>query len=94
MNTLTETELNQDTEVLEEKVVESRLVLHNDDHNTFDWVIETLMEVCNHDELQAEQCALLVHHKGKCSVSRGSYMKMKMMKDEIINRGINATVEK
>ncbi|MBK7149309.1 MAG: ATP-dependent Clp protease adaptor ClpS [Bacteroidetes bacterium] len=94
MITNTETELQLDTDVLEEKLVESKLVLHNDDYNTFDWVIETLIEVCNHDELQAEQCALIVHHKGKCSVSHGSYTKMKMMKDEIVNRGINATVEK
>ncbi len=94
MMTNTETELQLESDVLEEKVVESKLVLHNDNYNTFDWVIETLIEVCQHDEIQAEQCALIVHHKGKCAVSHGSYTKMKMMKDEIVNRGINATVEK
>ena len=61
-----------DTEVLvEEKVKEelkdlNQIVLYNDDVNTFDWVIESLIEVCEHEPLQAEQCTILVHYKGKC----------------------------
>lgn len=51
--------------------VNNEIVLHNDDVNTFDHVIDTLMRVCKHDELQAEQCALLVHYKGKCTVKTG-----------------------
>ena len=49
------------------------IILYNDDVNTFDHVIETLIEVCEHTAEQAEQCALIVHYKGKCSVKRGSY---------------------
>ena len=49
------------------------IILHNDDVNTFDHVIESLMEVCGHDPIQAEQCAWIVHYNGKCSVKRGAY---------------------
>jgi len=53
------------------------LILHNDDVNTFDFVIRTLMDVCDHDSLQAEQCALIAHHNGKCGVKRGSWTELK-----------------
>ena len=49
------------------------IILYNDDVNTFDHVIRTLIEVCEHTPEQAEQCSLIVHYKGKCSVKRGSY---------------------
>ena len=49
------------------------IILHNDDVNTFDHVIESLMEVCGHDPIQAEQCAWIVHYNGKCSVKRGTF---------------------
>src|SRR6266487_6236089 len=69
------------------------LVLWNDDVNTFDWVIETLIEVCGHSEEQAEQCAYIIHFQGKCSVKQGDYEKLKVMCDKITDRGIGATVE-
>ncbi len=50
-----------------------RLILYNDEVNTFDFVIETLIEVCEHDALQAENCALITHFKGKCPVKNGSF---------------------
>ena len=49
------------------------IILYNDEVNTFDHVIKTLIEVCDHTPEQAEQCSLIVHYKGKCSVKRGSY---------------------
>jgi ATP-dependent Clp protease adaptor protein ClpS len=69
------------------------LIVWNDDVNTFEWVIETLIEVCGHTEEQAEQCAYLVHFKGKCDVKQGEYEKLKVMCDKITDRGIGATVE-
>ena len=69
------------------------LVVWNDEVNTFEWVIETLMEVCNHSYEQAEQCAYFIHHKGKYAVKQGDYEKLKPMCDAITDRGIGATVE-
>ena len=62
-------------DVLAEVVLsdEWHIVLFNDNHNTFDHVIDCLMEVCGHDALQAEQCAMIVHFKGKCTVKSGDY---------------------
>ncbi|MBP6303756.1 MAG: ATP-dependent Clp protease adaptor ClpS [Bacteroidia bacterium] len=69
------------------------LVLHNDDVNTFDFVIECLVNVCKHDTLQAEQCALLVHYTGKAIVKSGEYDKLVPMKTALTDRGLSATVE-
>jgi ATP-dependent Clp protease adaptor protein ClpS len=69
------------------------LIVWNDNVNTFDWVIATLVEVCGHTEEQAEQCAYLVHFKGKCDVKQGEYEKLKAMCEKITDRGIGATVE-
>ena len=70
-----------------------RLILHNDNHNTFEWVIETLMEVCKHSAEQAEQCSYIIHSKGKYAVKNGPFKLLKPMKDAITERGINATIE-
>ena len=86
-----ETEALEDTDVLESKGFS--LIVWNDEVNTFDWVIETLMEVCGHDSIQAQQCTLLIHFKGKCEVKQGSYEDLKPMCDEITNRKIGATLE-
>jgi len=70
-----------------------RLVLHNDDLNTFDWVIESLVEICNHSSVQAEQCAYIVHYKGKCAVRQGAEELVKPMRNALVDRGLNATLE-
>jgi ATP-dependent Clp protease adaptor protein ClpS len=72
---------------------ESSLVVLNDDVNTFEGVISALMEILNHSSEQAEQCAWIVHTKGKCSVKNGSYEKLKPYKDAITERGIGAIIE-
>ena len=64
---------SQDEDVLVASEREHEIILYNDDVNTFDHVIKTLIEVCDHTPEQAEQCSLIVHYKGKCSVKRGSY---------------------
>jgi ATP-dependent Clp protease adaptor protein ClpS len=69
------------------------LIVWNDEVNTFEWVIETLMEVCGHSQEQAEQCAMIIHTKGKYAVKRGSYEELKPQCDAITDRGIGATIE-
>jgi len=84
-------------ESVEELVVEAthgyQLIVWNDEVNTFEWVIETLIEVCGHEHEQAEQCALLIHNRGKYAVKNGSYEQLKPMCDAITDRGIGATIE-
>jgi ATP-dependent Clp protease adaptor protein ClpS len=87
------TELERQHEVLEATIDPFHLVVWNDEVNTFDWVIETLVEVCSHSYEQAEQCAYLIHYKGKYSVKQGTYEHLRPMCDAITERGIGATVE-
>ena len=79
------------TETLAEELC--RLVVWNDEVNTFDWVIITLVEVCDHSYEQAEQCAWVIHTKGKYAVKNGTYDDLKPMCDAITDRGIGATIE-
>jgi len=68
------------------------LILHNDEENTFDFVIDTLMEVCGHDGVQAEQCALIAHYKGKCAVKNGSVTDLKPPYEEMTNRQLTVSI--
>ncbi len=72
---------------------QSKLVIHNDEQNTFEWVIKALMEICEHTEEQAEQSSYIIHHKGKYAVKWGILNDLKPMKDAIVDRGINVTIE-
>jgi ATP-dependent Clp protease adaptor protein ClpS len=69
------------------------LVLHNDDIHSFDFVIETLVEVCEHEHLQAEQCAFIAHHNGKCPVKSGQISDLKPRLDEMTRRGLTVSIE-
>ncbi|HYJ62708.1 MAG TPA: ATP-dependent Clp protease adaptor ClpS [Parafilimonas sp.] len=69
------------------------LIVWNDDVNTFEWVIETLVEICRHTYEQAEQCAFIIHFHGKYAVKQGDYETLKPMREAITERGINATIE-
>jgi ATP-dependent Clp protease adaptor protein ClpS len=69
------------------------LVVHNDDVNSFENVIFTLMEVCGHTMEQASQCTMIIHNKGKCSVKVGDLEEMNLMCEKVISRGITASVE-
>jgi ATP-dependent Clp protease adaptor protein ClpS len=84
---------SEDIDVLVDEVEPYHLVVWNDEVNTFEWVIETLVEVCNHSYEQAEQCAYIIHFRGKYSVKDGSYDELKPMCNAITERGIGATVE-
>ena len=86
--------IETDTEILE-KTVETdlmKLVVYNDDVNTFEWVIDTLIEVCKHTNEQAEQCTLIIHYKGKCSAKEGEFEELASMRNEICRRGISAEI--
>tara|TARA_R100000935_G_C2698656_1_gene109399 strand:- start:106 stop:384 length:279 start_codon:yes stop_codon:yes gene_type:complete len=85
-------------EVLEQKKTvtqknrDHEIVLFNDDYNTFDHVIETLIYVCDHTPEQAEQCSLLVHYKGKCTVKTGAYADLKPRCSKLLEAGLNAEI--
>ena len=78
------------TEIEESVGVNNEIVLYNDDVNTFDHVIDTLVRVCNHTSEQAEQCAILVHYKGKCTVKTGSLEKLKPMHEKLLSRSLTS----
>lgn len=69
------------------------LIVWNDEVNTFEWVIETLVDVCGHSVEQAEQCAIIIDSKGKYAVKTGAYDDLKPQCDAITDRGIGATIE-
>lgn len=70
-----------------------KLVVHNDDVNTFDWIIQSLVEICQHNLQQAEQCAMIIHFKGKYAVKEGGEAILKPMRVGLSDRGIGATLE-
>ncbi|WP_428743323.1 ATP-dependent Clp protease adaptor ClpS [Tenacibaculum sp.] len=79
--------------LVDEKLVSQKeIVLHNDDVNTFDHVIETLMHVCDHTPEQAEQCSLIVHYNGKCTVKTGPYKDLKPRCTLLLEAGLSAEI--
>lgn len=94
-NTQTFKDIDNLTEVIEKDVntASSQLVVFNDDFNTFDWVIQSFMEVCNHTFEQSEQLSLLIHYSGKARVKTGSLVALEPMKDALVERGISAVIE-
>jgi ATP-dependent Clp protease adaptor protein ClpS len=89
----TKTRQSVDVDTLTSTETPYSLVVWNDEVNTFEWVIETLIEVCGHSSEQAEQCAFLIHHQGKYAVKNGEYETLKQDCDAITDRGIGATIE-
>ncbi|MBN2777122.1 MAG: ATP-dependent Clp protease adaptor ClpS [Bacteroidales bacterium] len=69
------------------------LFLYNDNVNTFDYVITCLIEVCEHDIVQAEQCAFITHYKGKCDIKKGDYKSLKTLRESLIEKGLKATID-
>jgi ATP-dependent Clp protease adaptor protein ClpS len=82
-----------DEKIDQKRSKERILVLHNDDYHTFDYVIEALMQICEHDLLQAEQCTQLIHYKGKCDVKKGSFSYLRPMKNALIQKDLKATID-
>lgn len=81
----------KDTDELQSEV--KTLVLFNDDFNTFDFVVETLIDVCGHDPDQAEQCTMIVHYKGKCTVKSGPMYELKPIYLEMTNRTLTVEIK-
>ena len=93
MNTQSNTQFDLETDTLTLEGEVCMLIIWNDDVNTFEWVIQALIEICGHSTEQAEQCAIIIDSKGKYAVKEGTYDKLKPMCDAITDRGINATIE-
>lgn len=87
----TKEKLTQKSKNQESKI--NTLVLHNDNFNTFDFVIDALIDVCNHEENQAHQCAVITHHKGKCEIKNGLYSDLKIIKEKLTNIGLSVTID-
>lgn len=81
------------TSVLEEIQNLSCIILYNDDVNTFEHVIDSLVEICEHNLLQAEQCAYLVHYKGKCAIKSGTFDALEPLCTALLDRGLSAKIE-
>jgi len=85
-------------QVLEEVLVEEQIglnneiIVYNDDVNTFDHVIETLIRVCNHTAEQAEQCSIIIHYKGKCTVKTGILNELKPQCSSLLEAGLSAEI--
>jgi len=73
--------------------IKNELILFNDEVNSFDYVIETLMDICEHEQSQAEQCALIAHYNGKCPVRSGAFSELKPMHDGMSSRGLTVSIE-
>jgi len=86
------TKVEEEVLLDEEVLKQNEIVLYNDDVNTFDHVIDTLMDVCDHMPEQAEQCAIIVHHKGKCTVKTGDYDDLEPRCSMLLTAGLSAEI--
>ena len=89
----TETEVLEITEHVVKADNKRALTVHNDDYNTFDHVTATLIDVCKHNPIQAQQCTLIIHYNGKCEVKLGTLQELMPLRFAIQNRGISVTIE-
>jgi ATP-dependent Clp protease adaptor protein ClpS len=89
------TEVQEEYEVLdlETLVDQQTIVLYNDEVNTFDFVIDQLVKYCKHEPIQAEQCAYIVHYKGRCNVKTGSFEELKPVCSALLEKGLTAEIE-
>lgn len=96
MNRFVSGDVSVDEEVSIDEIIDLvdqlDLIVYNDDYNTFDHVIDTLIKVCKHDVVQAEQCTHLIHFKGKCAVKKGTFEELKPMRTGITDAGIKANI--
>lgn len=88
----TQKQYQEQVDILEDVLKENQIVLYNDDVNTFDHVIDTLIYACDHVPEQAEQCAIIVHYKGKCTVKTGSYDDLKPRCSKLLEAGLSAEI--
>ena len=93
MKNLFETDFETDVLTIEETDINKKIIVYNDEVNSFQHVINCLMKYCKHDIEQAEQCAWIIHTKGKCSIKEGTYDNLKPMKEALTENGISAKIE-
>lgn len=93
MQTQTEEEIDVLIEDLVDSGMVARLIVYNDEVNTFDWVIKCFMEICKHTEEQAEQLSYIIHFKGKATVKTGPKSELQPMKEALVDRGLSAVIE-
>ena len=74
------------------KSIEHELILINDDVHTFDYVIDALVEICNHTAEQATQCAFITHYKGQCEVKKGSLTRLRPLRRALVDKELRATI--
>ena len=89
---MTKEKTQENVDVLEQQVNQYEIVLFNDDVHTFDYVIDSLINVCEHSLEQAEQCTFLVHYKGKCAVKTGELKELKSKCTQLLNLGLSAEI--
>ena len=88
----TKEKIQEVVDILEKEVNQHEIVLHNDEVNTFDFVIDSLIDVCEHSVEQAEQCTWLVHYKGKCTVKTGVYEELEPQCSQLLKAGLSAEI--
>lgn len=87
-------ERTKSSDQIEEQMTDKReIILYNDEVNSFDFVIDTLIDVCEHDPLTAEQCTLIAHFNGKCPVKSGDIEELVPMSKEMTNRGLTVSIK-
>ena len=86
----TKKKIQEEVDVLEQETQKYEIVLHNDDVNTFDFVIDSLIDVCEHTLEQAEQCTWLIHFKGKCTVKTGELKELEPRCSKLLSLGLSA----
>ena len=89
---MTKTQTQEDIAILEALVAERQIIVYNDDVNTFDFVIDSFIKVCQHEPVQAEQCAHVIHFTGKCAVKQGDWDTLEPMCTALLDRGISAEI--
>ncbi len=88
----TQEKIKEELLTLEDVQKNNEIILYNDDVNTFDHVIETLIYACDHTAEQAEQCSIIVHYKGKCTVKTGAYEDLKPRCSKLLEAGLSAEI--
>ncbi len=88
----TKIKIQEDVDILEQEVKQHEIIIFNDDIHTFDFVIDSLIDVCQHSLEQAEQCTILIHYKGKCTVKTGEYKELKPRCSKLLELGLSAEI--
>ncbi|MCH2045710.1 MAG: ATP-dependent Clp protease adaptor ClpS [Saprospiraceae bacterium] len=86
-------QLEEDVLLADPTVLDAKLIVYNDDFNTFDWVIESFVKICRHTATQAEQLSYIIHFKGKATVKSGSRSILRPYRDALVDRGLSAVIE-